>query len=77
MTLADLEFDGYEDLDGVMAALTNLDLLISVDNSLVHFAGAWESKPGPWYRLQLIGDGCVTESTRPGTHRWNSFVARR
>ena len=40
VTLADLELDGYEDLDGVMAALTNLDLLISVDNSLVHFAGA-------------------------------------
>ena len=40
MTLADLELDGYKDLDGVMAALTNLDLLISVDNSLVHFAGA-------------------------------------
>ena len=54
VTLADLELDGYQDLDGVMAALTNLDLLISVDNSLVHFAGALGVKT--WALIPFAAD---------------------
>ena len=37
-TFADL--DTYADIDGLAALMSNLDLVISVDNTTVHLAGA-------------------------------------
>jgi tetratricopeptide (TPR) repeat protein len=57
-----------EDFTDTAAALEYLDLLIAVDTSVVHLAGAM-NRCGHWCRRWPTGVGCATPTARRGTRR--------
>ena len=67
------DLDLFSDLENLLALMSNLDLVISVDNSTVHFAGAlgvptWALLPAlPDWRWQEKGEG---SDWYPSVHLW-------
>ena len=57
------------DFADTAAVIAQLDMVISVDTSIAHLAGAWVSRCGWCCPIPASGAGCWTATTAPVTRR--------
>ena len=68
--------DALLDFENTAALCACLDVVITVDTSLAHLAGALGIGPGCCWRILPTFAGCATARTAPGI-RASSYIARR
>ena len=76
MQLVDMTSD-LQDFEDTAALITNLDLIITVDTSVAHLAGALASPSGCYRGLMAAGAGSTVERIAPGTRQRDFSIKKR